>query len=217
MSSSPRSRPKRGSNFWFGNVGFTTRRSRCAIAYSSAGFSPHHQVATDGSRSDSPSSTRAAPGRKPSQAADSSTPLPSALAITTRPARTAPSKPGTPSAESARSSSGSQKSSSSRRRIACTRRRPGQRLQEHAVVAHRQVLAVHQRQSELAREIGMLEVGFVERARGQYHHQRRAAVVRHAASGSGAAYGRTRSAAGCRARLTSPGSTRAMMARFSSA
>ena len=40
------------------------------------------------------------------------------------PARTAPSSPGTPRAESLRSSSGSQKSSSSRRRIACTRFSP---------------------------------------------------------------------------------------------
>ncbi|MCY1186582.1 hypothetical protein D9M73_274680 [compost metagenome] len=63
-------------------------------------------------------------GRKPSKPGDSSTPLPRALATSTRPWRTASSRPGTPRAESVRNSSGSQKSSSSRRMIAWTRRKP---------------------------------------------------------------------------------------------
>jgi hypothetical protein len=47
-------------------------------------------------------------GRNPSHAADSSTPVPSAFDTMTRPARNAPINPGMPSAESPRSSSGSQ-------------------------------------------------------------------------------------------------------------
>ena len=50
----------------------------------------------------------------------STTPLPSALATATLPARTASTSPATPSDESPRSSSGSQKPSSSRRRITST-------------------------------------------------------------------------------------------------
>jgi len=57
-------------------------------------------------------------------APDSSTPEPIALASSTLPRRAQSVRPGTPSAESERSSSGSQKSSSWRRRIACTRRSP---------------------------------------------------------------------------------------------
>src|ERR1700735_5223700 len=48
-------------------------------------------------------------------AADSSTPVPSAFETATLPARIARSSPGTPSAESPRNSTGSQKSSSRRR------------------------------------------------------------------------------------------------------
>ena len=83
------------------------------------------------------------------------------------PCRRAPrrSGPGTPSAESARSSTGSQKSSSSRRRIGVHAAQSAEGLQEQGVAAHRQVVALDQRQPELPRQIGMLEVGLVERAR----------------------------------------------------
>ena len=51
-------------------------------------------------------------------------PLPSAFAMATLPARNASTKPGTPRIESLRNSSGSQKSSSARRRITSTRSSP---------------------------------------------------------------------------------------------
>ncbi len=51
-------------------------------------------------------------------------PLPSALATLTFPARTALTRPGTPRNESPRNSSGSQKLSSTRRRITSTCRKP---------------------------------------------------------------------------------------------
>ena len=80
-------------------------------------------TATAGARS-SPSRRWAIAGRKPWSAGDSRNALPSALASTTLPARTACSRPGTPSAESGRSSSGSHQSSSSRRSTPCTGSRP---------------------------------------------------------------------------------------------
>ena len=66
------------------------------------------EVATSGRTSFSPIRRSAIGGRKPSHAADSSTPVPGAFDTMTRPRRSAPMSPGTPSAESPRSSSGSQ-------------------------------------------------------------------------------------------------------------
>ena len=40
-----------------------------------------------------------------------------------------------------------------------------ERLEEHRVAAHREVVAFDQRHAELAREIGVLEIGLVVRAR----------------------------------------------------
>ena len=78
----------------------------------------------------------------------STTPEPSALASEIAPARVASTRPVTPSAESARSSSGSPKASSRRRSSTCTGRRPASVLIEHLAVAHRQVAALDQRQAE---------------------------------------------------------------------
>jgi hypothetical protein len=121
-----------------GKVGLSTRLRRLSSTSARAGASPHHQVATEGMASSSPSRWRQMPGRKPGSAADSSRPEPSALATSTLPARTAPSRPGTPRAESARSSTGSQKSSSRRRRMHALE--AGDGLEEDGVVAHREVL-----------------------------------------------------------------------------
>ena len=100
--------------------------------------------------------------------------------------------PGTPSAESARSSSGSQKSSSRRRRIACTGRRPLDGLEEHAIVAHREVAAFDEREAEIAREVRVLEIGLVVRPRREQHDVRRLAVARASRrAASPAASGRT--------------------------
>jgi hypothetical protein len=53
-------------------------------------------------------------------------------------------------------------------------------LEVEGGVAHRQVVAFHQREAQLARQVQVLEVGFVEAPRGQQHHQRRLAVGRGA-------------------------------------
>ncbi len=118
-----------------------TSSSRCSRTYSSAGFSPHHQVATEGIASFSPSRRSQSAGRKPSSAPDSSRPLPSALAMTTLPARARIEQAG-----------------HAERRVAAQLERvaevvvqaaqdhvhaleAAQRLEEDAVVAHRQVAA----------------------------------------------------------------------------
>ena len=138
-----------------------TRRSRLASTYSSAGFSPSHQVATSGSSSFSPSSRSATGGRKPSHAADSSTPVPSALRH-----------------HDAAGAQRAQQSRDAERRVAAQFQRiaeivveapqdgmhaaqSAQRLEEHRVAAHREVAAFDQRHAELAGEVGVFEVGLV--------------------------------------------------------
>ena len=44
---------------------------------------------------------------------------------------------------------------------------PGEGLEQQAVIAHRQVLAFHQRITQIARQPDLLEIGFVERPRSQ--------------------------------------------------
>src|SRR5262249_6943401 len=85
---------------------------------------PSHHVATLGSARSLPSTVGASAGRKLNSARASTTPEPSALAITTVSSRTACTKPGTPSRERALSSSGSAKSASSRRTSTAARLRP---------------------------------------------------------------------------------------------
>ena len=50
-------------------------------------------------------------------------------------------------------------------------------LDEDATVAHRQIAALDQREAEIPREIGVLEVGFVVRARRQQHDLRLVALL----------------------------------------
>src|SRR5208282_2722488 len=57
------SAPNTGSILREGNAGFTTTESRWSSTQSSAYFCPHHQVATDGSLSFSPSNSWERPGR----------------------------------------------------------------------------------------------------------------------------------------------------------
>ena len=109
-----------------------------------------------------------APAGSSACARASTTPEPSALAITTLPSRTACTRPGTPSRERAFSSSGSAKSASRRRNSTSARLQAGHGADEHAVVAHREVLALDQQEAEIAREIGVLEIGLVHRA-GRQH------------------------------------------------
>ncbi|MCY1413305.1 hypothetical protein D9M71_287330 [compost metagenome] len=52
-----------------------------------------------------------------------------------------------------------------------------QGLEVEGGVAHRQVMALHQRETELAREVEVLEIGLVEAPRRQQHHQGRLAIA----------------------------------------
>jgi len=107
-----------------GKLGLMINRSRFSITCSSANGSPHHQVPTEGIFKGSSSRRWHRAGKNPSKAPDDSRLEPRLLAIKTLPRRAASIKPATPSTESVRSSSGSQKSSSTRRRMTCTRCRP---------------------------------------------------------------------------------------------
>ena len=100
-------------------------------------------------------------------AAVSITPLPSAFATTTFPALTASTRPATPRNESPRSSRGSQKLSSTRRRITSTGCRPStvfRKTRRSRTVRSAPSARV---KPEISRQIGMLEVSLVERSRGQ--------------------------------------------------
>ena len=55
---------------------------------------------------------------------------------------------------------------------------PRQRLQPDAAIAHGEVVAFDQGEAEIAREVRVLEIGFVVRSRGQQHDQGRFVVVR---------------------------------------
>ena len=106
------------------NAGAITRSSRFCMTASRTAGSPSHQVATFGSINSRPSTAGASAGRKLSMARASTTPEPSALAITTVPSRIACTRPGTPSRERALSSSGSAKSESRRRSSTSARFNP---------------------------------------------------------------------------------------------
>ena len=138
-----------------------TRRSRLASTYSSAGFSPSHQVAISGSSSFSPMSRSAIGGRKPEP------------------------RGGLEHAGAERignhDAAGAQRADEAghaQRGIAAQFERiaevvveaaqdgvhaaqSAERLEEHRVAAHREIVALDQRHAELAREIGVLEIGFV--------------------------------------------------------
>src|SRR5262249_54722638 len=122
---------------------------------------PSHHVATLGSARSSPSTVGASAGRKLNSARASTTPEPSALAITTVPSRTACTKPGTPS---------------SRTRVKLERigeagvqpphqyfgaLEAGHRADEDAIVAHGQILAFDQQEAEIARKISVLEISLI--------------------------------------------------------
>ncbi len=89
-------------------------------------------------------------------------PLPSAFATATLPARTASTKPG-----HAEVRIGTQLDRVAEAIVHAPQNyvhllQSFERLQVNAAVAHRQIAALNQREAEIAREIGMLEVGFVE-------------------------------------------------------
>ena len=150
-----------------------TSSSRCSRTYSSAGVSPHHQVATDGIASFSPSRRSQIAGRKPSQ----------------RPGleHAAAERVGDDHVAGAR---GLEQAGDAERRIAAQFERiavvvveaaqdrvhalqAAQRLEVDGVAAHGQVLPLDEREAEVAREIGVLEIGLVVRPRRQQDGERR--------------------------------------------
>ncbi len=90
-------------------------------------------------------------------------PEPSAFATTTLPARIACIRPGTPSREPLLSSSGSAKSPSMRAQdhVGPLQSRDGADM--HLIVPHDEVAAFDEKKAEIAREIGVLEIGLAER------------------------------------------------------
>ena len=102
-------------------------------------------------------------------AAVSIRPLPKALATLTFPATMASTRPGTPKSESPRNSRGSQKLSSTRRKITSTCSSPSTVFRIDAPVAHREIGPSDQSEPEVAGDIRVFEVGLVVRpGREQY-------------------------------------------------
>ena len=99
-------------------------------------------------------------------------PLPSALATVTLPARTASTSPATPRNESERNSMGSQKLSSTRRRMTSTCLRPASVFRNTRLSRTVRSPPCTKREAEITRQVGMFEVGFVERPGRQQHHAR---------------------------------------------
>ncbi len=111
----------------------------------------------------------------------SATPVPTAFAMVTRPARYAVSRPGTPSADSGRNASGSTKSSSMPPVDHVHALGAARRAHVDDVVAHEQVLAFDELDAHLLRQERVLEVGAVVGAGRQQHDGRIGdALRRHA-------------------------------------
>ena len=157
-----------------GNAGLTTP----SRGHPSAAASPAHQVASEGMAIGSPRSRSQIGGRKPTSAGDSSTRIPKALPTSTPPRTPRFDQPG-----------------HAERRIGAQLERiavvivepaqdrvdapqPGDRLEEHAIVAHGQVGAFDEREPQLLGQVRVLEVGLVEGARRQQHRVRRFAFGR---------------------------------------
>ena len=119
--------------------------------------------------------SRQSPGRNRREAAVSITPDPSALAMVTLPARAASTSPATPSVES--------RAQFQRIAVAVVespeddvdRLQAVERLDEDAPIPHRQIASLDQREPEIARQVGVLEVGLVQRTRREQHDARRVA------------------------------------------
>ena len=126
---------------------------------------PHHQVAIFGRRSSSPSNLRQSFGMKLIMAGASSTPEPSALAMTTP-----PFAQGIDEARHAKPRMGVEFERIGEIAVDAPpdhigALQPGNGADMDFAVAHRQIAAFDQKQAEIAGEIGLLEIGFVERAR----------------------------------------------------
>ena len=109
----------------------TTSWSRCSSTYcSSCALAAPPGRRPTAAAALRPAGAGTSAGRNGRSAGVSITPVPSALATATLPARTASTSPATPRNESPRSSSGSQKLSSSRRKMTSTGCRPSSVLRK---------------------------------------------------------------------------------------
>jgi hypothetical protein len=155
-------------------------------------------------------------GRKPSSAPDSSRLEPRELAISTFPLRTASTRPGTPMPNPRAVRAGRR---SRRRGVAGSHVRGAAPtvLQVDAAVAHHQIRALDQRETQVACEIGVLEIGFVVGARRQQHDQRRAiAQAVRAGPACPAAWRKKLARCSTRRSRNCSAKTREMTSRFSS-
>ena len=118
-------------------------------------------MATFGKMRSSPSTHCASAGMKPSRAAFSARPEPSALASTTLPARIASTSPGTPNLDDPMSSTGSAKSEVDAPQQHFHPQQTGNGAQVDLLIPHRQILALDETQAEVAGEVGMFEIGLV--------------------------------------------------------
>ena len=219
-ASASRSDTNTGSIDASANAGLITPSARRRRASSSAAVSPHHQVAIAGVSSVSPNSRSQMRRQKREQRRRFEDAHAERVGDQHVSRRATPARgPGSPSVESARSSSGSQKSSSRRRRIAWTRPETGDRLQEDAIVAHgrgrrprragSRAAARGRRARSRSRCTGPgVSTHDVRRAAARTA-RRRTAICRSSRKNGDSAW--TRSA------RNASGSTREMMARFSSA
>ena len=160
-----------------GNAGRSTWPASSSRTAAQDAASPHHQVGSDGRPSSSPSSVCAMAGRKPCTALDSRKPLPSALASTRL-----PRAQHLHQARHAERRIGAQFEriavvvvQASQQRVHRLQALDG--LQEQPLAAHREVAAFDQRQAEVARQVGMLEVGLAVRPRRQQRDARRGTVA----------------------------------------
>ena len=148
-----------------------------SIISSRTSASPSHQVATFGMIRSAPATAGASAGRKASIARASATPVPSALAMTTLPSRTAWTRPlhAEPRAGVEFQRIGEIGIEPPQQHFGALQ--AGDGADEDAVVAHRQVLALDQQHAEIARQIGVLEIGLVHRAGREQADRRVVAAV----------------------------------------
>ena len=143
---------------------------------SRARFWPHHQVAMCGIFRSSPKKRRLRLGRKPSSARASITPDPGILATTTPFFRSTSIRPGTPSCEEASSSKRIEKIGIDPAQQHVEPLQAGDGADMDAVAADGEIVAFDQQESEVARQRGVLEIGFAELAGRQQPDSRLVAI-----------------------------------------
>ncbi len=131
---------------------------------------PHHQVAILGKPRSSPRSARQMAGRKASRARVSTMPEPSALTITAAPLRSASARPGVPMREFGAEFQRVGKGGVHAPPEHVNRFQSGNGPHQQTPVGDRQIAALEQHEAEVARDVGVLEIGFVVLAGRQDRH-----------------------------------------------